>query len=160
MFIDKMCKRHPEWKIKFDPLVLLSVVHSMMDDIWRYKVYHLKNSGGLSNAVKRATYMTKWIVRCKPIYIARPLDEETFKNEFDENDSTLLFNEVFAIFLSLNTINTETSELPNSKKIALTPEMMAKFLYDLQYRNLNEDALLSFYQIIYDRSMGQDFIVT
>src|SRR5664279_6318659 len=66
--LEGMMARHPTWKLTFDPLVMANVAVSAMDDIWRWKVYHLKDSNKLSDAIKRAAFFTKWILKLKPIY--------------------------------------------------------------------------------------------
>jgi hypothetical protein len=149
--------RYPTWKIAIDPIVLIDVAKSAMDDIWRYKVYHLRNHKKRSDSIKRAAYFTKWITRLRPFSIPRPLDEANFAAEFDqEHDYTLMLNESFAIIFALNTMATESDQ----RKITLQPETMGSLLYDLHYRHLNDDALMSIFTMIRERARGRDIILT
>jgi hypothetical protein len=131
----------------FDPLVMMSVSVSALDDIWRWKLYHLRASGGtaLSDAVKRATFFTKWIVKFRPVYFSnRPTVATAFVSSFDKADSTLLINEHFAIHVSLSTLAIKAGK----PSIILEAETMAALLYDLHYRNINADALMIWYRLL------------
>jgi hypothetical protein len=142
-----MKARHPLWDLSFDPVIMMSVSASAMDDIWRWKLYHLRASGGtvLSDAVKRATFFTKWIVKFRPIYfVNRSVVAGDFVSSFDKGDSTLLINEHFAIHVSLATLAIKAGK-PN---IILQAETMAAFLYDPHYRNINADALMIWYRLL------------
>jgi hypothetical protein len=155
LFKSRLLARHPTWKLEIDPLILVDVAKSAMDDIWRYKIYHLRHPNKKSNSVKRAAYFSKWVVRLRPIYVVRPLEESDFEKSFDKGDYTLLANEAFALFFALTTLATEAG-VP---KISLTPNFMGRLLYDLHYRLFTDDALLEFFQLIHDRAKGEDIIV-
>ncbi|TGY88225.1 hypothetical protein E5163_10360 [Marinicauda algicola] len=147
-------KRHDS-NLTFDPLIMLNVVHSTLDDIWRYKVFHLKNPSKKSNCVKRSAYFTKWIVRFKPLYFAhRPLSSNNFKETFNAKDSSLLINEAFAIHYSLSTIRAEVVREEPVGRLMPTAIALASFIYDLRYRLMSEDALMAIYQIYYDQARG------
>ena len=143
-FVEEYNRVHPTWVLRWDHLVMLNVAQSAMDDIWRYKNYHLRDPNKRSDAVKRTAYFTKWITRFRPIYFARVLSEDDIEKAFDKKDTSLMANEVFAIHISLTTLATEVPV----EEIHLEPEFFANFLYDLHYRNLSEDALLAIYELI------------
>lgn len=145
----------PSWDLRCDHLVLLNVAQSAMDDIWRFKAYHLGNRQKRSDAVKRAAYFTKWIVRHRPIYFKRIISEMDPLQNLDKTDTTLLINEQFSIFVSLNTLSTALS----IERIELDPDFSAKFLYDLHYRNIPDDALLSIYEIIKEAVQDKSVIL-
>jgi hypothetical protein len=135
--------------IQCDFAILYDVVRSAYDDIWRYKDYHLTNPNKQrSNSIKRAAYLTKWLVRLRPILIVRDTDH------FSPKDGTILLNEAFAIFISLIYIADELCV----DALRLTPEVANDFLYDLHYREISDDALLSFYQLI-SRVASQKLLV-
>lgn len=150
-----MSSAHPEWRLRFDHLVMLNVAQSVMDDIWRYKSYHLRDPDKRSDAVKRAAYLTKWIIKFRPIYVARILSANDSEAAFDKKDRTLMVNEGFAIYVSLTTIATEI----NVEKIHLDPDFFANFLYDLHYRSCTEDALLAMYDVVRNAAKGESVIL-
>ncbi len=148
--------RHPGWHINIDPIVLIDVAKSAMDDIWRYKMYHLRDRTKRSDAIKRAAYFVKWIVRLRPLSMIRPLDADQFAVEFDkEHDYSLLLNESFAVIFAMTTIATECA----ISKITLTPQLMSNLLYDLHYRVLSDDALMTVFSMIRARAKGADIIM-
>jgi hypothetical protein len=153
-FIQEFVKRYPGIDLNFDSLVLINVVHSALDDIWRYKVYHLRDPDKRSDAVKRAAYFTKWIVKLRPLYVNRP--PGVFLASFSKNDKTLLINEWFAISYALATLGTDA----NVKTITLTERQYADLLYDLHYRYVDEDALIAIYQIIVTLARGDNVVIT
>lgn len=156
VFLKAVKDRYPRWTLNFDPLVMVNVGQSAMDDIWRYKVFHLRSRAKRSDAIKRAAYFTKWIVKLRPIYFeSRPLTYDQFASSFDPNDSTLLINEAFALHIALATLATDAKV----GVIALTYELLANLLYDLHFRSMTEDALMEIYSMVRMRAKGQDIIV-
>lgn len=155
VFIDRLMKRHPGLDLSFDPLVLINVAQSTMDDIWRYKVYHLRDPDKRSDAVKRAAYFTKWIVRFRPIYVKRPLTADAFAATFDKKDKTLLINEAFAVSVALTSIATDVG-IP---RVTLAPRVHADLLYDLHYRRISEDALIAIYQLILTAAQKSNIVI-
>lgn len=147
--------RYKRNDISFDPVVLINVCRSAMDDIWRYKAYHLHDPGKRSDSVKRAAYFTKWIVKLRPIFVARPLEAEKFGQQFAKDDKTLMLNEGFALHISLTSLATEA----NAPQITLEPKFMGDLLYDLRYRNMTEDALAAIYWMIRERTRKKDFVI-
>ena len=125
-----------------------------MDDIWRYKVFHLEEGDdpekawqeeSLSDCVKRAAYFTKWIVKHRPIYHHRA------SSDIDPDDRTLVINELFAINVGLTTLATAL----NVQMIQLDPEYFSELMYDLHYRQLSDDALLHIYSVIRNSVEGR-----
>ncbi len=149
---------------------MMSISQSAMDDIWRWKVYHLENADDpkRSNAIKRAAFFTKWIVRHRPIYFPRPLDPKLFAKSFDKNDRTLLLNEGFALQLSLRFIATDAARIANGGQrvdgstvppIILSSSLHEGLLYDLHYRALNADALMAIYEMIMELAAKKPLIM-
>jgi hypothetical protein len=143
-FISTLTVRHPTWDLNVDLLLLKHVAVSAMDDIWRYKVYHLGTKDKRSDAVKRAAYFTKWLVKLRPIYFHRPTRAAAFSASFDKEDDTIFVNEAFAIHIACVTIATDA----NLPTLCLSPVFYAEVLYDLHFRNMNDDALLALFQTI------------
>lgn len=154
-YLSTVSRVHPTWRLQYDPLVMVNVAYSAMDDIWRYKSYHLRDPEKLSDAVKRSAFFTKWIVRLRPIYFDRIQSHEEDKGlTLDKYDSTLLENEKYAIFISLNTIATDI----DAEEIILDPNFHADLFYDLHYREISEDALLALYNIIRNAARGESVV--
>jgi hypothetical protein len=150
LFIED-CRDKFGWDVNFDPLVIMAISQSALDDIWRYKVFHLRDAKKLSNGVKRAAYFVKWIVRFRPIYVLRPTSSSLFLGTFDKNDSTFFANESFAISFALNTLATEAM-IP---KIGLNPELWGNLLYDLHYRDMSGDALIQLFGVLERMAQGK-----
>ena len=144
----------PNWHFHYDPLVLLNVAQSALDDIWRFKAYHLGSKYKRSDAIKRAAYFTKWIIRFRPIYFKRIISEINPADAIDNEDTSLLINEQFALFISLNTISTSVGV----KMIELDPYFTTRFLYDLHYRYITADALLNIYEIVKEAVSGKTIV--
>lgn len=120
---------------------LFLAVKSCYDDIDRYKEYHIKDKAGLSNSVKRAAYMCKWINRFKPIQ--QKLPEIDLEVQLDDI-STMFINEAFALYLGQLYIATELD-----RDFYYSPKYLDEFYYDLLYRELGTDGLLHIFQNIY-----------
>lgn len=143
-FIQTLKSRHPTWNLDFDPLVMTNVGVSAMDDIWRWKVYHLADKTKRADAVKRSAFFTKWILKLRPIYFVRPLTATDFLATFDKEDTTLLVNEIFALHIARASLATD-AKVP---KLLPAPTVTAELLYDFHYRTLGEDALMEIYQFL------------
>src|SRR5437764_6620113 len=78
VLLSHVTSRHPGWTLEVDPVVMKNVAQSAMDDIWRYKIYHIADREKFSDSVKRSAYFTKWIVFLRPIYHSRPLAADAF----------------------------------------------------------------------------------
>jgi hypothetical protein len=151
VFAKGYLQRYPDPPISFDPLVIVNITKSAMDDIRRYKAYHQVE---LSDAVKRAAYFTKWILWFRPIYVGRPTGSHDFTASFDPKDKSLLINELFALNFSLATLATD-AKVPC---ILLTARTQANLLYDFHYRDVNDDYLLAFYDMIITLARGEKVI--
>lgn len=128
-------------KIDCDFAVLYDVVKSTYDDIWRYKDYHFVNPDDQRlNGIKRAAYITKWLIRMRPIFVDRE------PSNFSSDDGTILLNETFAIYLAFEYIAQELGVTGLKLNTPKTNEL----IYDLHYRDLSDDALLAYYQAIAD----------
>lgn len=128
------------------PLLLL-VARSAYDDIYRYKNYHLGSDSGLkSDSVKRAAYVAKWVVRHRPIQIEQEdpeIDEEKL------NSSSVLANQYFATALARAYLEGETK-----KTFQFSEKFLLEINYDLTYRDISADHLLSVIQVIKDMLEG------
>lgn len=125
---------------------------SAVDDIWRYKAYHLNKRDGLSDVIKRSAYFTKWIVRHRPIFHVRTTG---LKVAFDEEDASLFINEIFAFhYLSLNMIAYDLKY----KQLMVNAEFASNILYDLHYRRMSGDALIHIYNIIRNGATGESVV--
>jgi hypothetical protein len=146
--------RHPLWNMDLDLVVMKNVAQSAMDDIWRYKVFHLADPKKYSDAVKRSAYFRKWLIKLRPIYHVRSVVD--FKKTFDKKDSTLIINEAFALHISLGSLAVDVGV----KRIALSPKFMGDILYDLHFRDMNGDTLIGMYQIIKDIAKKTSLVIT
>lgn len=147
-------------RLSIDHLALLNVAQSTLDDIWRYKAYHLKDKNKRSDAIKRAAYLTKWFMRLRPIYHQRilPADDPSGVDPntlLDKQDITLLANEAVAIHISLVTLSSDIKV----NEIRLDGEYFANLLYDLHYREMPEDALLHIYDNIRYIARGHSLLI-
>jgi hypothetical protein len=154
-FINGIKSQHPTWNLEFDPLVMTNVGISAMDDIWRWKVYHLADSTKRADAVKRAAFFTKWILKLRPIYFQGRTPGD-FLASFDKNDITLLVNEIFALHVARASLANE-ARVP---KILPSPVVAAELLYDFHYRTLGEDALMHIYQMLRSTAEGKPILTT
>jgi hypothetical protein len=119
-----------------DPRLIYLTTISAFDDIERYKAYHLeKPYRDRSDAVKRSAFLTKWIVKIGPY-------QTVFNDGDDPRDiKPALANILFA--LAVSTVNICIDCKKDFKLSELTAHELC---YDLLYRSVNEDALLSIFQ--------------
>ena len=136
--------RDPASRLKFDPLIIVNVAQSAMDDIWRFKVYHLEDHKKLSDAIKRAAYFAKWIVRLRPVYFDRVGYDMDPTQTVSPTDKSLMANELFAMHMAQVMI----SEHLEADYIHIAPPLLAIWLYDLRYRTMSEDALMSIFEMV------------
>jgi hypothetical protein len=147
-FVEAVNARAP-LKIGFDPAILYVVVVSTYHDIARYKLYHLDDPlNELSDAVKRAAYFTKWLVRLRPISGVRGREG---KSSFHDDDAIVLMNEGFAIAWALANLSADFYQ----KQMRLTDEKWSDMLYELVFRDISADALLSLYQTYVEIAEGR-----
>lgn len=141
-----------------DPGLLLVVTQSTYIDVARYKTFHfddpIKQKLG---AVKRAAFLTKWVSRAKPIYPIWPTgatskpDSDAFVDLSVAPYATI--NEFFGITYSINSINDEL-EHDGFPPIVITAAVAKKIMYDIYYRDLTADGLMTFYETLTDASKG------
>lgn len=131
---------------KVNPSVMYDVCVSTYHDIWRYKFFHQDDPlNDWSNAVKRAAYFTKWIMKLRPIFV----DGSTALAD----SKVHLANEFFAIHWSLALLRDETQ-----KQILLTKEKFGEFTYLLHFRDLSTDGLIQNYQLLKDFALSTDTV--
>jgi hypothetical protein len=137
-------------KVTIDERLLYSVVVSAMDDIERYKQYHLADPISMkSDAVKRAAYMTHWLRRYRPLHVQydanRPLND----------DPSFLINENYCLLVACSYLSHDIGiniSFPESKTYEI--------VYDLLYREITPDGLILFFQTIKDLALKKDVLVT
>lgn len=155
-FKDAFTKRF-NVEIEIDPRLLYISVISAFDDIERYKAYHLeKPYKDRSDAVKRSAYLTKWLSKLAPFQTRYDLDKVSEDKEIDTklvDAKPALANILFSIMVSMTHISIECQ-----KRTYLTTETEFQLSYDLLYRRVNEDALLSTYQKVMDMARGGNII--
>jgi hypothetical protein len=139
-------KTSPDLKVSFDPAVLRSAVVSAYDDIARYKNYHQgRPYTEKSDAIKRAAYITKWLLRNRPIYTARPLGPDLV---LDEDDGNLLYNEFFAIGWSFINMAADLPASPSPQGLFFPDfDRLRNLVYVLKYRDISSDALMEIYKM-------------
>lgn len=129
-------------KVFVNAPALFVAVKSAYDDIERYKLYHLDDpENQKSNAVKRVAYLTKWIVKARPIQY--PADGDL------QDVIPYIANAAFAIYLARTLIASELDQ-----EFFFTEEKETELVYDLTYREMTGDGLLAIFQMIYDQAAG------
>ena len=133
---------HKQYKFDYNEDIALNVVVATYDDIGRYKSFHLRNSasGARSDSIKRAAYFAKWTTKLRPIFYV-----EKGRRKDDPNEVAILANEILAAAYAIELIGSELG-----KHLRFSDKALIEFLYDLHYRNMPEDALLAFFQIVRD----------
>lgn len=122
---------------------LYIAVKSAYDDIERYKIYHQEDpQRHKSNSVKRVAYLTKWIVKTRPIQYTPVSGAKDL--------IPLLANAGYALTVSRSHISGEIK-----KEFFFSSEKMTEFVYDLTYREITGDALLAIFQNYYDLLLGK-----
>lgn len=125
-------------KLVIDPRLVYLVTISAFDDIERYKAYHLeKPYKDRSDAIKRSAFLTKWIVKISPF-------QTYYQDGEDPRDiRAALANSLFAIAVS--TVNIA---IDAKRDFKISSVCAHELCYDLLYRRIDEDALLSLFQKI------------
>lgn len=132
-------------QVGVDRAVLYDVLVSAYYDIMRYKSWHQTDpSVEKSDSIKRAAFFTKWLVRLKPIWVSRPEYKPTRK------DCTVLVNERFALEWAFANLSFELGK----KCPSPTERKFYELLYDIHFRDISSDALISIFQLYYDIVAG------
>lgn len=147
-FAEKVCAQlridHPHLDFYVNPEIALDVSIATYDDIDRYKSYHLRNakpgSTDRSDATKRAAYFAKWTTKLRPIQFRHKGAPKS-----DPDDMALMANETLAIAYAIALLGEELKI-----RFKLSEKTLAEILYDLHFRDINDDALLSLFHLIRD----------
>ena len=137
-------------KIGIDKAALYHAHVSAYYDIARYKAMHLEDPmNQLSDSIKRSAYFTKWILKLRPFWINRA----SYKP--NKSDRGIFLNEEFAIEWAHANLSFELGrQIP-----PLSFKKHCEFLYDLHFRQLNEDALIHIFQDLYDLANNEPALV-
>jgi hypothetical protein len=131
---------------------LYLTIISAYEDIARYKNYHLDDPfHQKSDAIKRASYLTKWICRFKPLVV----QEGTLDDIASANiDKTLIVNELFALHLAAVHLSVD------AKRNFIISEIKSyEIAYEMMFRHLSEDSYLLVFQMIMDHvTKGKDIV--
>ena len=133
-----------------DPGLLYLTVISAFDDIARYKTYHLKNPPvQKSSAIKRAAFLTKWILHFSPLVC----DVDILNNlKINDAGERALINTYFALHLAFANIQDHSK----SSDFALSIAHYYELVYDLTYRGLSAEALMLHYQTLSELLIAND----
>jgi hypothetical protein len=145
----------PSAEVKVDFNSLFAAVQSYLDDIDRFKVWHLRAKGrkkSRANCVKHAAYLTYWLNKVRPVIIVRP-----DPSSFDVADTGIMMNSTFAIVAGLNVIN-EYMDDEQKPYISLAPPILESLTYDLMFRQVTVAQLLSFFEIVFVLAAGNNVI--
>jgi hypothetical protein len=151
-FIDELLRearsdaRQNGYKATFhaNPKLVYDTVISTYTDIARHKTFHFDNPrDAKSDAVKRAAYFTKWIIRFRPIQVVL---KETLSDPLQENEAPMFLNEYLAIEWAIGCIAIDAG----LSGLKLRNEARTNLLYDLHFRELGEDGLLAVYRVMSD----------
>lgn len=133
-------------EIYINDAALYLAIKSAYDDIERYKIYHLeKPYEQKSNSVKRAAYLTKWLMKTRPLHAPNAPDTT--------NILPLLANAGFCLTIARSHISGELC-----KEFMFSLQKEYEMTYDLTFREMNGDALLSMYQNFFDVAQGYSLL--
>lgn len=137
-------KTYRNVEIYASPKIIHETFMSAYIDIARYKQFHLEDPKvEKSDAVKRAAYFTKWIVRFRPLLI---IDREQVGDSSPDYDPLIFLNEDLALQWGLLCI-AQDNQLTD---LFLRKKVHADFLYYLHFREISADGWLSTYQLLDD----------
>lgn len=126
------------------PKLIYETVISTYYDIARHKAFHfpdpVKNK---SDAVKRAAYFAKWILKFRPITV---IDHETVDDPPARNEALMLLNEHLALEWGLVCIAKEQGLVD----LYFTKKVRMDMLYYFHFRELTTDGFLSIFQLVND----------
>ena len=130
-------------ELRVNPQAMYIAIKSAYDDIYRYKAYHLSDpKANLSDAVQRAAYLCKWLIKFRPIEYSGSFDFDNI-SEFDEVSAELL-NGSFALLACRTHISNELK-----RQFFFNEQYEDEFQYDILYRNISDDGLLHIFQMIF-----------
>lgn len=148
VLLDIWRNRNSDLAVKLDKSLLYLAVNAAMDDVERYKQYHLEDPATMkSDGVKRAAFMTHWLMRFRPIQI------NTSDDDFQNHGHSFLLNEEFCITVSVTYLAEDVG-----KNFVLTPKKTFDVLYELLYRDISPDSLMLFFQTIKDLVKGEKIV--
>ncbi len=125
------------------PKLLYETSLSAYIDIARFKHFHFQDpKNNKSDAVKRAAYFTKWIVRLRPIIV---IDQERLEDPPPAEDPLALLNEDLAIQWSALCIAQDHGR----KDLFLRTKFHSDFIYYLRMREVTTDGLLMAYEFLH-----------
>ena len=97
-----------------------------------------------SDAVKRVSYLAKWLCRFKPLHV---IESDTGDIELDNIsvDKTTLINELFALYIATVHLSVDVR-----RDFVIGPEKAYEIAYEMLYRHLSEDSYMLFFQMMVD----------
>jgi len=140
---EEFIAHYPEISLRVNPKALFLAVKSAYDDIYRYKAYHLNDpQRQLSDSVKRAAYLCKWMNKFRPI---------EYSGEFDVDDGAALDDISAELLNGVFTLQTCRTHIADelSKDFSFEDIYFDEFQYDLLYRDIGSDGLLHIFQMIF-----------
>ena len=122
---------------------LYLAIGSAYQDIARYKVYHQANAENKKlDSNKRSAFLVKWIVKFKPI-MPRLKDGDGVGYEDTTLDAYQAINEEYAITVAEIHLSEE-----KDFDFAFTEFEKSSMAYDLLYRDISTDALITYFSTI------------
>jgi hypothetical protein len=124
------------------------------EDIARYKNFHLDDPfTQKSDAIKRASYLAKWLCRFKPLYVG----EGSSENEIDsvEFDKTVIVNELFALHLAAIHLSVDVG-----RDFVIADEKAYEIAYEMMFRHLSEDSYMLIFQMFRDHITETPLVLT
>lgn len=124
---------------------LYLTIISAYKDIERYKNFHQDDPHTQrSDAVKRASYLAKWLCRLKPLSICES-DDGKFDLFNTAIDKTTLINELFALFLATVHLSVDVK-----RDFLIGPDKAYEIAYEMLFRHLSEDSYMLVFQMLVD----------
>ena len=142
-------------KTGLDVRRLYLVIVSCYKDIERFKNFHLNDPfSQKSDAIKRASYLSKWFCRFKPIYVVG--SEANILDQLGDIgiDKSTLVNEMFAIYVASIHLSSDIK-----RPFLIGAEKGHELAYEMLYRHLSEDSFMLFYQLLLDQLRNKEVVV-
>ena len=115
--------------IALEPPILMNVVQSYSYDLDRYRKFHEIE---MSDTVRRAAYLAKWMMRFRPVRVLEYSSSEVARQ------SELTADELFTMFVVSVYLQVDLEEV-------LSNRLMNIFIYSLRYRSHSEDTFILFF---------------